>query len=161
MSDCRFGVSPVNYPDPLLFWPMHVWLAFCITIIIYWCVLLPDIVFLGHRGINELLLYKMLISFLSQRFRFCLSQGFLTPVFCQTGTVNWDIDHSLGPHFRIESDPVPNHVIWNETGSLGINDHKWMPSANFLYINLNLLCILYHNLCYFDNVHFDNESVLK
>ena len=35
-------------------------------------ILLPDIVFLGHRGINKLLLCKMHISFLSQRFRFCL-----------------------------------------------------------------------------------------
>ena len=35
-------------------------------------ILLPDFVFLGHRGINKLLLCKMLISFLSQRFRFCL-----------------------------------------------------------------------------------------
>ena len=33
-------------------------------------ILLPDIVFLGHRGINKLLLRKMHISFLSQRFRF-------------------------------------------------------------------------------------------
>ena len=35
-------------------------------------ILLPDIVFLGHRGINKLLLYKMHISFLSQGFQFCL-----------------------------------------------------------------------------------------
>ena len=35
-------------------------------------ILLPDIVVLGHRGINKLLLCEMHISFLSQRFRFCL-----------------------------------------------------------------------------------------
>ena len=33
MSDCRFGVSPVNYhdpdPDPELLWPMGLWL--CLT----------------------------------------------------------------------------------------------------------------------------------
>ena len=35
-------------------------------------ILLPDIVFLGHRGLNNLLLCKMHISLLSQRFRFYL-----------------------------------------------------------------------------------------
>ena len=35
-------------------------------------ILLPDIIFLGHRGINKLFLCKMHIRFLSQRFRFCL-----------------------------------------------------------------------------------------
>ena len=35
-------------------------------------IVLPDIVFLGHPGINKLLLCKMNINFLSQLFRFCL-----------------------------------------------------------------------------------------
>ena len=88
-----------------------------------------------------------------------LSQGFITQIFCQTPFPN------QRTQFRITSSEMKLTVSAGVSADqFLLNDHKWMSSAEVLYINwfgTYLLRILYHSLCYSDNFHFKNESILK
>ena len=76
--------------------------------------LLPDLVFLGRRGINKLLLCKMHVSACS-----VLSQGFIIHVFCRTPFPNqWNQLRTTSSEMKLAVS------AWVSINQLLLNDHK-------------------------------------